>query len=242
MVLAAGLGLRMRPITERIPKPLVKVAGKPMIDYALDSLQAAGVTRIVVNVHHLADQLIHHLASRAGANAIVSDETGQLMDSGGGVVQALPLLGTEPFFVLNADTFWLEPNGGSNLRRLAHAWDRSRMDLLLLTTALDQTIGYEGRGDFLADDTGLLRRFDGLAPAPLVYPGVALVDPAIFAGAPSGPFSLNLCFDRAIARRRLFGLPAEGLWLTVGTPQAVDAAEVAMRVYRSGDGAADVAP
>lgn len=238
MVLAAGLGLRMRPITERIPKPLVPVDGRPMIDYVLDRLVAAGIATVVVNVHHLADQMIEYLARRTNLRPLISDETGQLMESGGGLVKALPKLGSKPFFILNADTFWLEPDGAesSNLRRLAGAWDNSRMEMLLLTTAFGQTVGYEGRGDFLADPDGRLRRYDATAPDPLVYPGVGIVDPRIFADAPDGPFSLNRCFDRAIGRGRLYGLSAQGLWLTVGTPEAVGRAEVAIRSYRSGDG------
>lgn len=235
MILAAGLGTRMRPLTDRMPKPMVPVGGKPMIDYALDSLHAAGVQRVVVNVHHMADRVIEHVLHRANPETIISDETDGLLDSGGGIVKALPLLGTAPFFILNADTFWLEQEGAdpANLQKLAAAWNSETMDILVMTTGLHQIAGYDGRGDFTADETGRLRRFDKSAGSALVYPGVAVLQPAIFDDAPRGSFSLNACFDRAIARGRLYGVPADGHWLTVGTPQAIGEAEAAMRSYRA---------
>ncbi len=241
MVLAAGLGMRMRPITERLPKPLVPVDGRPMIDYTLDHLQAAGVGKVVVNVHHLADMLVDHLAD---FGAVISDETDRLMDSGGGVVRALPLLGDGSFLILNGDSFWLEaPDADdTNLARMAAAWDPARMDMLIMTAALQQAVGYEGKGDFLADPAGRLRRHDGRSQDPLVYAGVIIADPAIFSDAPDGPFSLNLCFDRAIAAGRLFGMPVKGLWLTVGTPEAIGEAETAMRAFRTAEAAAEALP
>ncbi|MCR9136969.1 MAG: nucleotidyltransferase family protein [Alphaproteobacteria bacterium] len=230
MILAAGLGMRMRPLTDRMPKPMVPVGGKPMIDYALDSLHTAGIGRVVVNVHHMADKVIDHLARRSEPETVISDETNRLLDSGGGIVKALPLLGEKPFFILNADTFWCEQEAThrSNLSALAAAWNPQTMDILIMTTAFDQIVGYDGNGDFLSDETGRLRRFDQGTKPPLVYPGVAILHPAIFDDAPEGPFSLNACFDRAIARKRLHGIPASGLWLTVGTPEAIDEAEAAM--------------
>ncbi len=233
MILAAGLGTRMRPLTDQMPKPLVPVDGKPLIDYALDSLQAAGIGKVVVNVHHRAEQMIDHLSRRAAPAAVISDETDTLLDSGGGIAAALPLLGAKPFMILNADTFWLEEPGRSNLQALAAAWDPGHMDMLLMTTRADQIVGYDGRGDFQADKNGCLRRFDGRSGPPLVYPGVAMLDPGIFDAAPDGPFSLNTCFDRAIAAGRLRHVAASGLWLTVGTPSAIEAAEAAMAAYRA---------
>lgn len=234
MILAAGLGTRMRPMTDHMPKPLVPVDGRPLIDYALDSLQSGGFRDIVVNVHHMADKVVEHLSRRSAPGTIISDETGGLLDSGGGIVKALPLLGKEPFVILNADTFWLENEGGnqSNLQSLSAAWNPNLMDILVMTTRIEQIVGYDGRGDFLADEHGRLRRFDARSTPPLVYPGVAILDPAIFNTAPAGPFSLNTCFDTAIAHGRLFGVSAHGQWLTVGTPQAIKEAEAAMNSYQ----------
>lgn len=224
----------MRPLTDKTPKPLVPVDGKPLIDYALDSLQSAGIGNVVVNVHHMADKVIDHLSHRP-VPPIISDERDMLLDSGGGIVNALPLLSKKPFVILNADTFWLEDHGAirSNLQDLAAAWTPGAMDILVMTTRIDQIVGYDGRGDFLADENGRLRRFDTRSSPPLVYPGVAMLDPAIFEAAPAGPFSLNACFDRAISSARLFGAPASGLWLTVGTPQAIEESETAMQSYRA---------
>ncbi len=244
MVLAAGLGMRMRPITERLPKPLVPVDGRPMLDYTLDHLQAAGIGNVVVNVHHLGDMLLDHLAARPDFDAVISDETDRLMDSGGGVVKALPLLGDGPFLILNGDSFWLEaPDAGeTNLSRMTAAWDPRQMDMLIMTAPMDRAIGYDGRGDFLADAAGRLCRYDRHSPDPQVYAGVIMTHPGIFADAPDEPFSLNWCFDRAIAAGRLFGMPSKGLWLTVGTPEAIGEAEAAMRAFRAAEAAAEALP
>ncbi|MEM6463039.1 MAG: nucleotidyltransferase family protein [Pseudomonadota bacterium] len=233
MILAAGLGMRMRPITEITPKPLIPVGGKPMIDYALDSLARENVGKVVVNVHHLADQLIDHLAARKGGEVAISDEREELLDSGGAIVKALPLLGGGDFYVLNADTFWLEQAGAavSNLARLAAAWNPSEMDMLLLTTTPDRAVGYDAAGDFLYRTDGRLTRYDGISDRPVIYAGAALMSARIFDRAPKGPFSLNLCFDEAIASERLFGVGMDGLWLTVGTPEAIALAEAAMRAF-----------
>lgn len=235
MILAAGLGMRMRPITETIPKPLVEVGGKPMIDYALDSLERQGVETVIVNVHHLADQIVRYLKARPGPDAEISDETEELLDSGGALVKALPLLGDDAFFVLNADTFWLEPETAprENLAVLSDAWNPAEMDILLLTTEPDRAVGYGAGGDFLCDQNGRLNRYDGFSNRPVIYAGAAIVHPRILADAPTGPFSLNRCFDEAISKGRLFGAPMEGLWLTVGTPQAVGEAEKAMRAFEA---------
>lgn len=230
MVLAAGLGTRMRPVTDTLPKPLVRVAGKALIDYALDALSAAGAGRVVVNVHYLADQMRRHLAAVKGREILVSDETGALLDSGGGIVKALPLLGAEPFYVLNADTFWIEDAAAArtNLQMLADVFDPAAMDMLVMVARLEQTTGHGGRGDFVMDETGRLARFDGANGAPLVYAGALVCRPEIFAGAPTGAFSLNRCFDAAIAAGRFYGMAMHGHWLTVGTPEAIGEAEAAI--------------
>ncbi len=228
IMLAAGLGKRMRPITETMPKPLVKVAGRALIDWGLDALETAGVARTVVNVHYLADQLVSHLAQRERPRIVVSDERDLLLDSAGGVVKALPELGAKPFYLLNADTFWVGDETHPNLDALAAVWDDARMDILLMTARLDQATGFEGAGDFVADAAGRLRRARDAAGAPLIYAGAAILHPRIFADAASGVASLNRFFDAAIAADRLYGMPMRGHWLTVGTPQAIGEAEAAL--------------
>ncbi|MBA8836942.1 nucleotidyltransferase family protein [Ochrobactrum sp. RH2CCR150] len=228
MVLAAGLGKRMRPITETIPKPLVKVAGKPLIDWGLDALEAVGVPNAVVNVHYLADQLDDYLADRAEPHIVISDERDLLLDSAGGIVKALPLLGTSPFYLLNADTFWVGDTAKPNLAALSEAWDDARMDILLMTAGLDQATGFEGKGDFVTDDAGRLRRARDVPGTPLIYAGAGIIHPRIFAGATPEVASLNRYFDKAIAEGRLYGMPMVGHWLTVGTPEAIAQAEAAL--------------
>jgi len=227
VVLAAGLGTRMRPLTNAMPKALVRVCGKALIDHALDALADAGVGEAVVNLHHFADQLGGHLSQRKRPGIVLSDEREQLLDSGGGVAKALPHLRGAPFFVLNADTFWIE-GFRPNLLRLADAWDESRMDILLLLSAMANSIGYSGRGDFLMDGAGRLTRRAEREVAPFAYAGAAIFHPRAFAAAPQGPFSLNRLFDEAIAAERLFGLRLEGLWLHIGTPQSIREAESAI--------------
>jgi MurNAc alpha-1-phosphate uridylyltransferase len=226
MVLAAGLGKRMRPITDTMPKPLVPVAGKPLLDWGLERLVEAGVTDAVVNVHYLPDQIIDHLAGRTVPRIAISDERGQLLDSAGGIVRALPTLGAQPFFILNADTFWID-RGASNLGRLALEWDAARMDILLMLSDLASATGHSGGTDFLVEPDGRLRRAAG-DPAGLIYAGAAILHPRIFADADASPHSLNVYFDRAIAAGRLFGMPLDGHWITVGTPDAIAPAEAAV--------------
>jgi len=227
MVLAAGLGLRMRPLTLDRPKPLVKVGGRALIDYAFDRLRAAGVAKAVVNVHYLADH-IEAWAERQSAPAIViSDERGDILDTGGGIARALPHFGSDPFFVLNSDSFWIE-RGAPALQRLRDAWDESAMDCLLLLSPLSRTVGYDGQGDFDRDAGGRLTRRGKGEGGTFAYIGGYLVHPRIFAGAPSGKFSMNVLWDRAIAAGRLHGLVHDGLWLHVGTPEAIALAEAAM--------------
>jgi len=227
MVLAAGLGKRMRPLTDVTPKPLVAVDGKPLIDRVLDKLATAGVESVVVNVHYLADRVVSHLAGRTSPAIMISDERGALLDTGGGIVNALPLLGSAPFFLANADTLWID-GVKPNLLRLAAAFNAARMDGLLLLAATCTTVGYAGRGDFVMAADGSLRRRGEREIAPFVYAGVAVLAPTLFNEAPPGAYSLNLLFDRAIESGRLYGLRLEGLWMHVGTPEAVAAAEAAI--------------
>ncbi|MCB4803305.1 MurNAc alpha-1-phosphate uridylyltransferase [Methylobacterium brachiatum] len=224
-VLAAGLGKRMRPVTATVPKPLVEVAGKALLDHALDRAAEAGIETAIVNVHYLPDLIEGHLARRTGGPAIqVSDERAALLETGGGIRKALPLLGDAPFVVLNSDSFWLE-GPAPNLRRLIDAWDPARMDALLLVAPTATSLGYDGAGDFVMDADGRLERRGEREVAPFIYAGVAILQPGLFADTPEGAFSLNLLFDRAIAAGRLSGMRLDGQWLHVGTPDAIRAAE-----------------
>ncbi|MBI2718478.1 MAG: nucleotidyltransferase family protein [Rhizobiales bacterium] len=231
MVLAAGHGLRMRPLTLTRPKPLIEVAGKSLIDHGFDRLRAAGVTHAVVNVHYLAGE-IEAWARRQSSPAIaISDERAELLDTGGGIARALPLLGTKPFFVINSDSFWLDGPEPA-LERLRKSWNDASMDCLLLLCPLSLAIGYDGKGDFHRDASGRLTRRSDTAREALAYAGAYLVHPRLLAGAPAGAFSMNLLWDRAIAEARLFGLVHDGLWLHVGTPEAIGAAERALAERR----------
>jgi N-acetyl-alpha-D-muramate 1-phosphate uridylyltransferase len=226
MVLAAGLGQRMRPLTDRMPKPLVEVAGQPLLDHVLDKLAVAGVAEAVINVHYLPDRIIDHVASRTRPRVIISDERDRVLGTGGGVVKALPLLDDRPFFLLNADTMWID-GVRSNLARLAEAFDPARMDVLLLMAPTASSIGYTGRGDYSMLPDGALRKRREHQVVPFVYAGAAIMSPSIFAGAPKGEFSLTKMFDAANEQERLFGLRLDGVWMHVGTPDAVQAAEEA---------------
>ncbi|CAH1659383.1 N-acetylmuramate alpha-1-phosphate uridylyltransferase [Hyphomicrobiales bacterium] len=226
MVLAAGLGQRMRPITDTLPKPLVRIGGKAMLDHMLDRLADAGVADAVVNVHHLAGQVEAHLAGRNRPRIAISDERAELLETGGGVKKALPLLGAAPFFHVNSDALWRE-TGRPAMPAMAEAWDPERMDMLLLLADRETSLGFDGAGDFFLGEDGRLSRRGKAASAPWVYAGVAIMKPALFSDTPEGPFSLNLLFDRAIARGRLFGEVLEGRWLHVGTPEAIAPAEAA---------------
>jgi MurNAc alpha-1-phosphate uridylyltransferase len=231
IVLAAGLGTRMRPYNGHIPKPLVALGGKSLIDYALDRLADAGVERAVVNVHHLADALERHLAPRTRPQIVISDERGTLLGTGGGIAKALPQLGEAPFFLANSDTIWLD-GVKPNLVRLAAAFDPATMDALLLLAPAADSVGYVGRGDFAMLPDGRLRRRGENEVVPFVYAGAAVLSPALFADAPSGAFSLTLPPDRVGTNGRLFGLPLEGVWMHVGTPEAVAAAEATLAAAR----------
>ncbi|MFO1131589.1 MAG: nucleotidyltransferase family protein [Hyphomicrobiales bacterium] len=228
MVLAAGYGQRMRPLTLSRPKPLVEVAGRTLIDYGFDRLRAAGVEKAVVNVHYLPDQIEAWARRQSSPRILISDERAGILDTGGGVAKALPLLGADPFFVINSDSFWVD-EGTPALDRLRAAWDDEAMDCLLLLSPLERTVGYDGAGDFVRDDDGRLTRRAGAAGMPLAYIGGYLVAPRLFEGAPAGSFSMNLLWDRAIAAGRLFGIAHTGRWLHVGTPEAIGLAEAALR-------------
>ncbi|MBB3946537.1 MurNAc alpha-1-phosphate uridylyltransferase [Rhizobium skierniewicense] len=227
MVLAAGLGTRMRPITDTIPKPLVGIAGRPMIDYVIDLLVAAGVETIAINVHHHPDQMVAHLQSRDDVNILISDERAELMNSGGGLAKGLKLLEPGPVIVMNADLFWIgEPPGEpTNLQKLANAFDPEIMDMALLCVDMDRTTGHNGKKDFNLADDGHLTRYNDGEPYPVVYAGAIAMDSRLLNDAPADAFNLNIYFDHAIARKRLFGLSLTGQWITVGTPDAIEDAE-----------------
>jgi MurNAc alpha-1-phosphate uridylyltransferase len=228
MVLSAGLGTRMRPLTNKIPKPMVEVGGKPLIDHVLDRLVDAGVERAVVNVHHFADQLERHLARRTRPQILISDERGILLGTGGAVVKALPLIGDAPFFHVNSDSIWVD-GVKPNLERLADGFDAAAMDALLLLAPTTGSIGYAGRGDFAFAADGRLRRRAEREVAPFVFAGAAILSPVLFKDAPTGEFPLTDLFARAADAGRLHGLRLEGLWMHVGTPDAIALAENAIR-------------
>ncbi len=226
MVMAAGLGKRMRPLTATRPKPLVEVAGRTLLDHVLDRLRAAGVKRAVINVHYLADALEAHLKNRVdGIDVVVSDERGKLMETGGGIVQARDLLGTRPFLVVNSDNLWIDGPTDA-IRMLAARWDDTKMDALLLVVPLARAHNHGGQGDFTLSPDGRItsRRRPGRV-APFVYTGVQILSPRVVADWPDGPFSTMLFWERAIAAGRAYGLVHQGLWFDVGTPQAIAATE-----------------
>jgi len=226
MVMAAGLGKRMRPLTATRPKPLVEVAGKALIDHVFNRLRSAGVKRAVVNVHYLADALEAHLANRVkGIDIHVSDERKQLMETGGGIVQARALIGDKPFLVVNSDNLWVDGPADA-IRLLGARWDDATMDALLLLVPLAQAHNHGGQGDFhLAPDGRITKRRQPGRPAPFVYTGVQILSPRVIADWPEGPFSTNLFWDRAIAAGRAYGLVHQGLWFDVGTPEAIGRTE-----------------
>jgi MurNAc alpha-1-phosphate uridylyltransferase len=221
MVLAAGLGLRMRPITLTIPKPLVKVAGRTMLDRALDHVARAGIDDIVVNTHWLADKVVEHLAGR---DEITLSHEPELLETGGGVAKALPHLGHSSFYVVNSDIIWTDGPIPA-LTRLARLWDPERMDALLLLQRVEEAVGYEGKGDFFLDAADVPHRRGKAPSAPFLFSGVQVLHHRLFEGAPEGKFSLNVLYDRAAAARRLFGLVHDGRWYHVGTPEALPEVE-----------------
>lgn len=227
MILAAGIGKRMRPLTATVPKPLIEVAGRALIDHGLDRLERAGVETAVVNVHYLADLVRAHVRRRKRPEVVISDEREKLLDTGGGVVKALHHFGSEPFYHMNSDSFWIE-GARPNLDWLAAGWDDQRMDALLLLAPTVRAIGYSGRGDFRLDPAGRLFRRTEREVVPFAYAGAAILHPRLFEGCPEGPFSLNRLFDKAIEAGRLFGVRMDGLWLHVGTPEAIGEAEMSI--------------
>ena len=228
MIMAAGLGKRMRPLTATKPKPLIEVGGKPLLDHVLEKLHAAGVRKVVVNVHYLADAVEAHLASRAhGLEVVISDERKLLMETGGGLVQAAPLIDADPFLAINSDNLWVD-GPADTLKLLASHWDDSKMDALLLLVPLARAENHKGMGDFHMDRPGRLRRRDRSHVAPFVYTGVQMVSKRFLRDAPEGPFSTNILWDRAIAEGRCFGAVHQGLWFDVGTPSSISMTEAAL--------------
>lgn len=227
MVLAAGMGARMRPLTDRLPKPLVRLDGRALIDHVLDRLAAAGVSQAVVNVHYLADLIETHVAGRQAPAVTISDERDSLLDTGGGVVRALRLLGSEPFFIHNSDSVWIERQTPA-LERMIAAWDSARMDTLMLLAPVSESLGYDGRGDFNLRENGMADRPPAGARASHVFAGVSIAHPRLFDGAPESRFSLNALWDRAIAAGRLYTVTLDGLWMHVGSPDALNQAEHAI--------------
>jgi MurNAc alpha-1-phosphate uridylyltransferase len=228
MIMAAGLGKRMRPLTATKPKPLIEVGGKPLLDHVLERLRTAGVEKIVVNVHYLADALEAHLASRAhGLEVVISDERDVLMETGGGLVQAAPLIDCDPFLALNSDNLWVD-GPADTLKLLASQWDDARMDALLLLVPLARALNHKGMGDFHMERSGRLRRRERSHVAPFVFTGIQMVSKRLLREAPDGPFSTNILWDRAIEEGRCFGAVHQGLWFDVGTPNSIPMTEAAL--------------
>jgi len=226
MVLAAGLGRRMRPLTATRPKPLVEVAGRTLLDRALDTLRAGGVADVVVNVHYMADRLEGHLAARpSGMKVAISDERAELLETGGGITRALPLIGTDPFLAINADNIWIDGPVGA-VRLLAERWDTARMDALLLMIPLARANCHRGHGDFHMDPVGRITRRKPGRIAPFVFTGLQMLSKRLFDGEKPTPFSMNRLWDRAAAADRLYGVVHQGLWFDVGTAAAVRETEV----------------
>jgi len=224
MILAAGLGTRMRPLTNDTPKPLVKVGGKALIDHAIDRLVQAGVNMIVVNVHYHAENLKAHLLRRKDVEIRISDETDAILGTGGGIAHALPHFDGEPFFVHNSDSIWAEGYGHA-LQRLKTRWNPDEMDSLLLMASLVTSIGYEGRGDFLMDSEGRLSLVPEGKLSPFAYPGAGILHARLFDDAPRGAFPLLMLWEKAIECGRVFGVRLDGVWMHVGTPEALKEAE-----------------
>jgi MurNAc alpha-1-phosphate uridylyltransferase len=224
MVFAAGLGTRMRPITDTLPKPLVEIGGRAMIDHMLDRFAEIGIQRAIVNVHYRADQLEQHLAGRTVPEISISDEREKLLDQGGGIKKVLPQIGNKPFFICNTDAIWVEQNG-SNLARLAERWNPDMMDVLLLVANGATSIGVDWPGDFLMDGDGRLTRRGERPTAPFVYAGVGIIKPQVFAHVKEDVFRLAPFFFAAAEQGRLFGERLDGTWLHVGTPAAINEAE-----------------
>ena len=228
MVLAAGIGKRMRPLTASRPKPLVRVDGRPLIDHSLDKLVEAGVSRAVVNVHYLPGQIEAHLAQRSEPEIAISDERDALLETGGGMIKALPLIDADPFFCLNSDNVWLD-GPQTVFAALSDAWDPERMDALLLLVSHARAFNYNGRGDFHLDPLGQISRRKPGRVAPFIYTGIQIVSQRLLRDAPEGAFSTGVLWDRAIAEGRLYGISHSGLWFEVGAPQMIAPTEAALQ-------------
>ena len=228
MIMAAGLGKRMRPLTATRPKPLIEVNGKALLDHVLEKLSTAGVSKIVVNVHYLADALEAHLATRAhGLEVVISDERSLLMETGGGLVKAEPLIDCDPFLSLNSDNLWID-GPADTIKLLASQWEGSKMDALLLLVPQARALNHRGMGDFHMDREGRIRRRERSHVAPFVFTGIQMISKNLLRDAPDGPFSTNVLWDRAIEEGRAFGAVHQGLWFDVGTPQSIPMTEAAL--------------
>jgi MurNAc alpha-1-phosphate uridylyltransferase len=228
MIMAAGLGKRMRPLTATKPKPLIEVAGQALLDHVLERLKAAGVNKVVVNVHYLADAVEAHLASRShGLDIVISDERSLLMETGGGLVKAAPLLDCDPFLSINSDNLWID-GPADTLKLLASQWDDERMDALLLLVPLARAENHKGMGDFHMQRSGRLRRRARSHVAPFVFTGIQMLSKRLLRDAPEGPFSTNILWDRAIEEGRCFGAVHHGLWFDVGTPKSIETTEATL--------------
>ena len=228
MIMAAGLGKRMRPLTATKPKPLIEVAGKALLDHVLDRLRSAGVGKVVVNVHYLADAVEAHLGSRThGLDVVISDERKLLMETGGGLMQAADLIDSDPFLAINSDNLWID-GPADTLKLLASHWDDSTMDALLLLVPLARAQNHRGMGDFHMDRQGRLRRRDKSRVAPFVFTGIQMLSKRLLRDAPDGPFSTNIFWDRAIEEGRCFGAVHQGLWFDVGTPRSIKLTEATL--------------
>ncbi len=230
MVLAAGLGTRMRPLTDATAKPLLEVAGRSMIDRLLDNLALAGVQRVVVNVHWCADLVEAHLQDRHDLQIVISDERAEVLETGGGLAKARSSLGDDPIFVVNTDAFW-EPTGPKPLKDLASSFDLELMDELLLLADTRRCLGFPGAGDFFRAETGQLTRRVDANSAPWAYAGVRIIKPALYDDAPVEPFSANLIWNNLLPKGRMYGQPLERFWLHVGDPAALKDAEFWLRCH-----------
>ena len=228
MVLAAGLGKRMRPLTATQPKPLVRVAGKPLIDYSLDHLADAGVAKAVVNVHYLAEKMIAHLKTRKDIEIVISDERAVLLETGGGVIQALPLLGDDPFFVINTDVTWATP-GDTTFSKMADAYDPNEMDALLLVAEMGATLGFRGPGDFFLGHDGHLQRRGDKPSAPYVFAGTHIPHAGVLRDYEIKPFSATVYWNAMGRAGRLYGTVMSPFWMHVGDPAGRDEAEARLK-------------
>ncbi len=232
MVLAAGFGVRLRPITDTTPKPLVRVLGRTLIDRTIDRLMDAGVETVVVNTHHLSEQVHDHLEKRDDVEILFSPED-PILETGGGIANAIDKFDGEPFFVCNGDTLWL--NGFQDaMKRMLRHWHEKQMDALLMLHSTVDAYGYDGIGDFCVDPMGLLTRRPESEVTPYLFTGVQILHPRLFKDAPQGAFSMNVLYDQAIAEERLYGMVHDGEWFHVGTPEALDEAEAYMRLRYAG--------